>query len=321
MFDAVQLLESQDARADGQRRASTAREIQKSRAAQSQTKIYSTLVECRILLQRAVSSSLVVENDVDDNNVDNRSGRSETKRRKTVQLCNELLSKLFEARSKLGTATSHSENKIESSSSKKKKKDSIFYQNIVNSKDDGKLHECLESEYQQYRDEWKTVLNRRHKDVRLHAGMTTGGGSSSKQFLKVLDSSFWQQVESTVQHEELRLSQTSNDNEDDEDNNSKRLAPFDDTKVYQHMLKDFVVAHQPGQEQTAQMRLRGSSSSKKKKAVVDRRASKGRKIRYTEIAKLSHFTFPTSRPVTYDILDEDEWFRSLFGGAGTISKE
>ena len=68
--------------------------------------------------------------------------------------------------------------------------------------------------------------------------------------------------------------------------------------------------------------------------MVDRKASKGRKIRYTTITKLTNVTFPIQRrhttqgllgttAATIDnssttamntFLDEDAWFRSLFGG-------
>ena len=52
-------------------------------------------------------------------------------------------------------------------------------------------------------------------------------------------------------------------------------------------------------------------------AFVDRRASKGRKIRYTVHPKLVNFTFPLSRPEP--IISDDVWFKSLFGGVGNLS--
>jgi len=53
---------------------------------------------------------------------------------------------------------------------------------------------------------------------------------------------------------------------------------------------------------------------KKAAATVDRRASKGRKIRYAVNPKLVNFTFPVSRPEP--MIEEDVWFKSLFGGVG-----
>lgn len=247
VFDAVQELEQEDAKAEGERRTASKRDVQKSRAAQSQTKIYGSLVECRILLQRSMTASL--------------------KKQKTeaVGECDALLSQLLQARQKL--LQKEHEDIPEATDSKR-----------------------LQSDYESCREEWKHVLNRRHRSVQLHAPTKFGG----------IDS-FWQQVESTVQHEQLRR-------KDDQE--------FDDTKIYQHLLKDFVATSQTDAEVTAQQRLR--SKTKSKKEHPDRRASKGRKIRYTPVPKLANFCFPQSRPVS-NALDEDEWFRSLFGGAGKIN--
>jgi hypothetical protein len=79
---------------------------------------------------------------------------------------------------------------------------------------------------------------------------------------------------------------------------------------------DFVLASQAGStEGVQQQRLKHSQAGTKK--MVDRKASKGRKIRYNEVTKLVNFTFPLSRPASANSnLDQGEWFRSLFGGAG-----
>lgn len=50
--------------------------------------------------------------------------------------------------------------------------------------------------------------------------------------------------------------------------------------------------------------------------IVDRRASKGRKIRYTVNPKLVNFTFPVDRNTP--MIKEGTWFKSLFGGAGRM---
>jgi len=50
---------------------------------------------------------------------------------------------------------------------------------------------------------------------------------------------------------------------------------------------------------------------------VDRRASKGRKIRYVVYPKLTHFMFPVERKVVGEgtgVMEEDVLFRSMFGG-------
>jgi protein AATF/BFR2 len=122
-----------------------------------------------------------------------------------------------------------------------------------------------------------------------------------------LDSSFWQQIESTVSHDALR--QKNQGNDDDE---SKALS-FDDSKIYQNLLKEFVATHPSADGlHRAQDRLR-SPGTRRTVNKVDRRASKGRKLRYTPIPKLANFTYPLSRPSA--LLEEDAWFQSLFGGA------
>lgn len=260
-FEAVQLLDSQDKDTEQRRHASSRKQQQQSLAAQSQARVYSSALECRILLQRVMQEA----------DQGNDTG---------VEECNRLLVQLLEARRTLLRTD-----------------DMTDYATLVQAGDELALEDCLASEYRQCRETWQEVLDRRHKDARLHAGLT------AKAQFRVLDSAFWQQVESTVAHAEQQVQQP----EDVE---------FDDTKLYQQLLKDFVTASQSGDAQAAQQRLRKQSSSKKKKDI-DRRASKGRKIRFNTIPKLVNFTFPLSRPNNKDSnLGEDEWFRSLFGGVG-----
>merc|ERR1712078_175774 len=96
---------------------------------------------------------------------------------------------------------------------------------------------------------------------------------------------------------------------------------FDDSKVYQQLLKDFVANSTEGVSSTETQRssTKYNNNNNSKKNDVDRRASKGRKIRYKEIPKLVNFTFPLSRSNTSS-LNTDEYFQSLFGGAGVSSK-
>ena len=221
--------------------------------------------------------------DVDD-------GRRADDEEETVQQCNQVLSQLLEARARL---TGRNQN------------DNIDYKEIVESQE---LPNVLEEEYEECRNEWKQVLDRRHKDLRLHAGL------SSKTKFRVMDSSFWQQVDATVSHETLRATSSHND-----------IPVFDDSKVYQHMLQDFVVSSATvgGAEEAAAQRLKKAfkQTADSTKKQVDRRASKGRKIRYVEIPKLVNFTFPVARPTSLSSgMNDDEFFKSLFGGAAAASK-
>mmetsp|Transcript_17609 Transcript_17609/g.27424 ORF Transcript_17609/g.27424 Transcript_17609/m.27424 type:complete len:292 (+) Transcript_17609:116-991(+) len=168
----------------------------------------------------------------------------------------------------------------------------------------------LQSQYERCRSMWKKVLDKRQEDLNLASGKTT-----SKKF-QVIDQGIWGQVEATVAHEKLRRRVLSEEEEVEEGKNDRYN--FDDSKIYQQMLKDFIangasttLATSKQEAEKMQSKLNGKKSKKKK--VVDRRASKDRRLKYTVNEKLENFTFPIARPVP--LIDEDDWFKSLFGGA------
>ena len=274
MFDAVQKIETEDAMARTKRRATSVQSKAARQAALSQQAIYGKLLEVRILLQRSLQPK-------------DESNEKHDKNDASVEKCTDLLALLLEARGKLsqkGDVYASSPSRLKS---------------IVHDKE--KLEDKLQQEFEQEEESWKEVLNRRHKEVRLHAGL------AAKSQFRVLDSSFWEQVESTVRHEALQQKK-----------NDESKAGFDDSKIYQMLLKEFVTNHPSTEgESRAHDRLR-SAGTRRTVNKVDRRASKGRKLRYTPIPKLVNFTFPLSRPAA--ILDEDAWFQSLFGGAAAKKK-
>lgn len=281
IFDAIEELDTQDRKAERKRRKETSAEKKKALEAQSQSKIYNHLLETRILLQRAV-------NKVNDG----ASNESSSSFRGT---CDTLIEKLLCARNQLIGESSKTEED---------------YKDMLAPSSSSDLHNALQEEYEQHRDEWKKVLNRKHKSLRLHSGVT------AKSQFRIMDSSFWQQVEATMEYESLRQAEK----EDDEEQ-----VLFDDSKVYQQLLKDFVAnsvknnVSVNNSSSAEGLRSTQHKNNNSKKKDVDRRASKGRKIRYKEIPKLVNFTFPLSRPNT-SALNQDEYFQSLFGGAGVTSK-
>lgn len=271
MFEAVQKIETEDAVARTKRRATSVQLKAASQAALSQQAIHGKLLEVRILLQRALQPK-------DEANKDDNTD--------SVEKCTKLLTMLLDAREKLSQ-----KGDAEPTPSK--------YKSIV--KDDEELEKKLEGEFQTEQESWREVLNRRHKEVRLHAGL------AAKSQFRVLDSSFWEQVESTVRHEALQRKK------------DETKTVFDDSKIYQMLLKEFVTTHPSAEgEGRAHDRLR-SAGTRRTANKVDRRASKGRKLRYTPMPKLVNFTFPLSRPAA--VLEEDAWFKSLFGGAATTKKK
>jgi len=295
IFAAVEELDTQDRRADRKRRKETSAEKQRAVEVQSQTKIYNHLLETRILLQRAINNV----NLGDDLLLDGKATRKQDASTSSIRgTCNALIEKLLRARNQI------SESKI----------DANKYEGLISSSLTASLYNSLEDEYDRFKEDWRKILNRRHKNLSLHSGIT------AKSQFRVMDSSFWEQVEATMEYEEIRIMNAS---ENSRTENEKKIL-FDDSKVYQQLLKDFVAnsTNGVGTDSSVQ-RLRSSTKHKNNdnnmnKKDVDRRASKGRKIRYKEIPKLVNFTFPLSRPNTSN-LNQDEYFQSLFGGAGATN--
>jgi hypothetical protein len=245
VFDAIDTLESQDAQAEMKKKRVLEKDQRKATAAQSQVKIFEHLMELRILLQRVMQGA------------DQKGQGGE----QTQKLSQQLISQLLHVRRTLSDAGAHQQD----------------YYTVD-------LDTAIASEYNATKDEWKEVLNKRYKDLRLHSGLT------AKAQFKLLDSDFWQQVESTSTYE------------------LTAGVDFDDSKTYQHMLQDFLL----GKSRNSSLDVIKRRKDKKSVKDVDRRASKGRKIRYAVVPKLVNFTFPQQR--CESAMDEDEWFKSLFGG-------
>ena len=224
MFEVVQKIETEDAVARTKRRATSVQLKAASQAALSQQAIYGKLLEVRILLQRALQPN---------------DGLSKDEKQDSVEKCTSLLTMLLEAREKL--------------SSPQDDDDRPKYKSIV--KNEEKLEEKLQQEFEKEEESWKEVSNRRHKEVRLHAGL------AAKSQFRVLDSSFWEQVESTVRHEALQQKK------------DETKTGFDDSKIYQMLLKEFVTTHPSAEgESRAHDRLR-SAGTRRTVNKVDRRAS------------------------------------------------
>jgi protein AATF/BFR2 len=291
-------------------------------AATSQTNIYGKLLECRILFQGAVSAAKKTQ-PRDNEDIGRQDGDEETTNEnadeysESIEVCNELLLQLLQARHSLvpGLVVDNDNEYL-----------ALLGRDHDESSDDERsLNSVLQDQYEHCRSVWEEVLNRRHESVQLHSGRATPSTSQKSSQFRVFDSSFWQQVQATYQHEILLLKQR-NDGMPD-------LDKFDDSKVYQQLLKEFVTTATPssGNNTSAleqpnfatRVRNHGQAASK---GAVDRKASKGRKIRYHEMPKLVNFTFPLSRRGNSvrgtnpfqsqgSSLSDDAYFRSLFGGS------
>ena len=225
-------------------------------------------------------------------------------------------------------------------------------------KSDDVLTNQLQNEYNSLQSHWKSILNKHHSNLALHSGMSV---NNSKFQSRSVDVSFWEQVQSGMEHD--RFKQRTANKTGGSDNISADGLQFDDSKLYQQMLKDFISSSQatngaastgkankrggmmldPAQEAAERLKramrkktgagdvdltslltesttnandLAAGGITKKKINTVDRRASKGRKIRYTVLPKMVNFTFPVSRGEP--MIGDDVWLKSLFGGVGKV---
>ena len=303
-FDVVNLLNQQDEYAEKQNKRRKY-DIQRSKAAQSQMKIHNSLLECRILIQNPFNQ---INNYTNNNDIFSNMGDED--KSSLLSSCNQLLINLLDARKMLVND---------------EKSEKIDYQSIITGdnndesdrdkkqRKEQQIADVINKEYINCRDHhWKEVLDRRHRDVRLHSGqitaknMNTTVGTTTTQF-KIMDSSFWEQVDSTVQYDIQRHRSTIRQQQEQEQNQLEKDKiqkypiewKFDDSKLYQQYVKDFVMnatgnGTNGGRDELSaaqerllkkQQRKNASNMLASTKPIVDRKASKGRKIRYADISK------------------------------------
>lgn len=166
---------------------------------------------------------------------------------------------------------------------------------------------------------WEKVVNIHHS--RMHFG-----SEQAKSRLKVFNQSVWGQID-TILSEPTRVIQKSRMPENDtnprrlggtgartndsDGNNGYDLETYDDRQFYSMLLKTFVASSTRNslshdELQSALRQQRGVKS----KSNADRKASKGRKIRYIPHKKLENYMFPL--PVVENSVDTDRLFSSLF---------
>lgn len=283
--DIISSLESSDKRAAKLRKSQLSTEtLPRSFAAKSQVDIQTNLMECRILVQRALSVLPQISDD-------ESSKADEEKIDEIEDGIDDLMSKLVNARRTLFSSVleDNTSSEITDSDSDSEKID---------------VEDKLEQEYSKLRNGWKITLNKHHANIHLQ-------NQQNKNKFQVVDQSFWTQIENNVKHSAiLEHAQLDSSNAETE-----QELGFDDSKLYQHMLQDYIaLSAERGKDNaaTAAAERLKRSMKKKTKKDVDRRASKGRKIRYVVHEKLQNFTFPVSRPATS--MGEDVLFKSMLGG-------
>ncbi|ETL32258.1 hypothetical protein L916_15133 [Phytophthora nicotianae] len=141
--------------------------------------------------------------------------------------------------------------------------------------------------------------------------LAAGGKNSQAKKFKAVNQDILAQVESVLvdsqrvkrkAHAPLDVPEATEAGEDQLDE-----LMYDDSDFYQQLLKEFIESGGGGAGQDAMVRR----THRKKKKIVNRKASKGRQLRYTVHPKLENFMFP--EPYPKPEMDVDELFRSLFG--------
>ena len=345
LFSALASIEKTDGVAAQRRLRSRTVSLQRSKVASVQTELQNVLLELRILTQRCLTEEECLHDGRNDTQIDGRHDSGVGGTEAVLEEVDTLLRNLLATRKEL--------------------MGKMMIGNEYHDDDDDDVEiddEILQNEYHTtLRDNiWKPTLDKLHSNLTSRSG---GGTSTAASEFKggIVGTTFWEQVQSTVEHELSRSPKINNDDDDDDDDDDEGGKPqrptFDDSKLYQRMLTDFVSTRSsstaskegggvsdPAREAAERLgralRKRsgadvdisslwgdeetntpGVGSSKRKKtetitAAVDRRASKGRKIRYAVHPKLVNFAFPIARPAPTIV--ENVWFNSLFGGVGKL---
>lgn len=314
-------LEKSDKKASTKRRKLfTTHTLPKSLATKSQYNIQTNLIECRILLQRALTC--FNEDSSVGSSVNLNDGGESNDDMIVAEKLDTLLERLVDARDTLCQHTLQIQKEAEND-------ESSSDEHANDNNDDDHDNNRFQKDYNYLKSYWKTVLNRHHDNMNITKRYNKK--DSNSKFFQVVDQSFWSQVTNTVEHNMLLEQHTQINPPNDDVHGAKLNAAnqpslhFDDAKIYQNMLQEYITL---SSERTAnnatslaEHRLKLASSgnqNKKHKNDVDRRASKGRKIRYVVHEKLRNFTFPIQRELNsqmnHAIMDEDVLFKSMMGG-------
>ena len=182
--------------------------------------------------------------------------------------------------------------------------------------------------------QWKAVTDKWHARLNF-------GSEQAKSKLKVLNYSMWDQIDNIITDENKFIEKTyglyqdskrhdkESNNHDNNNENSKLydFEVYDDNAFYSSLLKNYINSNTEitnnsdyvlNADELKELRKYKKNPNGKN---VDRKASKGRKIRYVPHVKLQNFMFPIanngSREKTdnYDavsLLDSDRLMTSLF---------
>jgi hypothetical protein len=290
--------------------ASIATALSRSRAAQSQARIHHRLMELRILLQRymvqlASSASSSTSNGTDCSLLHN-------------DINQDIHTTFLDMRSIMV-------------------RNGIFDMELHAMEKEVEIAEEEEDkDYLKLREQqWKPVLNRHQRALKIRSGALvasssfkhkTSGSSLQPQAFRVIDPTFWDHIQNIISQEKMMTTNHGSTNysasSDDEAKTNNHII-YSDGKLYTNLLQDFIsddgyhsninlndgshISSSSDAIKSLQLSMQKRVAHKKR---VDRKASKGRKLRYKVYDKMTHYTFPIFRPTP--TISEDQWFPSLF---------
>eukprot|EP00742_Colponemidia_sp_Colp-10_P010992 GILJ01012149.1.p1 GENE.GILJ01012149.1~~GILJ01012149.1.p1 ORF type:complete len:510 (-),score=109.51 GILJ01012149.1:128-1657(-) len=306
-------------------------EVAKARAVQHQRTIWDNLMDVRIGLQKAVAMANRFPQ-TDDfalltrSNVDKSVGQTLTSSFSMASTeCRDLLTTFLDIQQGLLKQNSAVPSAETSAGAKRKRSDSL---------DD--TWSNISQQFQRFRPFCDEIIDRWNRKTQLSAGMQL-------KKLKVLNQSVVAQIEQIISDKDRiirrsQLKRTSyrvfgkpvdpsfeSDKENQEENRDAHLEDYDeeiydDLDFYQQQLRELIenapastLADPQGDssmDMTRKYLALRKLKSKQPKKVVDRRASKGRKVRYVVHEKLVNFMNPIPRT---EKMSADELFKNLFG--------
>lgn len=189
-----------------------------------------------------------------------------------------------------------------------------------------------QEDYERCKEEWKEVLDAAHQRATLSVAV-------SKRF-RVINQGLWHQIESSLADRSRALKRShwtkaqameakvigqmrkegaaaAAGEDEDEEVEQLDLEAFDDSELYQSLLKDYIQNVGPSGHLGRLAVNATSVRARRSKKKVDTKASKGRKLRYAVHPKLEHFMFPIPAPKAP--MDIDRLFASLPGRLSTTT--
>lgn len=272
-------------------------EGQKGRAVRKQLGIYDSLLDSRIKLQKGLISINIL--------IDERSKELSIEKTSAAEhAALDLIGAIFSLRD----AFAKQEDSLSKSSRKRK------YDEIVPSADLWRDLQQIDGETSEWRD--KTLIKWSQKTQSVSAI------DKSKKF-KALNQGILAQIEELKSDREKLLKRTQV-KRFKAINKSMAMETsvnvFDDGDFYQEMLKDFIDSRMLDSGAGKQIKWVATKQTKQKKANVDTRASKGRKLRFHVHEKLQNFMAPMPTG-TWHEEQVDELFGSLFGQSMRVDEE